>query len=710
MGTGSRIRTVTAVLGLACLTTLVGNGAAGGLPRTAADAADLRITITTLSPTLLDPDGTLLITARVVNASDQTLRQVGARLRVGAEAFGSRAELSEFSGGSGELGTVPAASLVDVAPELPPGGEVEVRMAVPAQDLGLVGGFGVHPLTLELRVDEPTGERRTAGAVRTSIVSSGGNGSGRAGVPTVRLALVWPLVGTPGRNPDGLLSTDAATALAASVRPTGRLGTLLAAGTGQPVSWFVDGALLEDIRSLSTGNGLPQDLQPDPLAGAWLTSLAQESARAETDFAALPYADPDLVAVQRAGLQSDLLRAAALGAETVSLALNAEVQQAPPWPGSGVANKPTLEMLQGKDFDANRVILTSAFLQPQPQFAGTPDALADLEGQPDLGLVTSDATISALVGAGPDKAGGLVLASQRLLAETAMVAAERPNDPRSLVVTPPRRWNPPTAWALAVRGFQAPWLKPVTLAELEADPGDAPPATPKPYSDAAKAAEVSPAQLAAVTDARTRLTRFSAVVADPAAFLATYDPALLSAQSLAWRGKGRAAGRTYTAELTNDVRATVTAVRLKPRGSVTLSSRAGIIPLAVQNSLDQEVRVRVRVTSTPAVRLQSAATEVITIPAGRTASVDVAAEATADATFPVVAVLLTEAGEPFGKPVTFTVRATGYGQVARIVVGSALILLAATVVMRVARRIRLAQSGSAASGTALTLEDETLDP
>ena len=135
------------------------------------------------------------------------------------------------------------------------------------------------------------------------------------------------------------------------------------------------------------------------------------------------------------------------------------------------------------------------------------------------------------------------------------------------------------------------------------------------------------------------------------AFLAGYEPALLSAQSTAWRGKGADAGRAFTADLTTQIGDAVTSVRLVPRGQVTLSSRSGIIPLAVQNSLDQDVRIRVRVTATPSVRLRSSPTEVITVPAGRTASVDVAAEATADATFPVVAVLLTEEGTTIGQPV-----------------------------------------------------------
>lgn len=688
-------RRATAVLGLVGvvgLLTLASPEAASGFPRSTADTSDVRITVTTLTPTSLDPDGTLVIAGRVVNASNSTLEEVGARLRVGTSPLVARGELATFASAAGppEVGVVPVASLVDVTPQLAPGEAADVRIEVPAPQLGLTGGFGVHPLTLEIRVADPSGLRRTAGTARTFVVAAG---TGSA--PTVRVAWVWPLVGTPGRGVDGILSADAATELATELRPDGRLGGLLDAGAGQPVTWFVDGALLEDVRSVATGNGLPEDLQPDPVAASWLSTLALEHRRPGSDVVALPYADPDVVAVQRAGLQRDLRSARRLGVATTGALLGGPVDAAPSWPANGLSNRPTLQALE--DQGADSVLLTSAALEPSQELTATPDALADLAGFPDLGLVTSDAGLSALVGAGPSGLGGLVLATQRVLAETAMIAAERPSDPRSVVATPPRRWSASPEWAAAVAGATAPWLEAVTLDSLAADPGDAPTATTSPYPPEARDAEVSAVQLATVAEDRARLERFAPAVADPEAFLAGYDPALLSAQSASWRGKGAEAGREFTAALTTQVGADVTSVRLVPRGQVTLSSRAGIIPLAVQNSLDQDVRIRVRITATPSVRLRSTATEVITVPAGRTASVDVAAEATVDATFPVVAVLLTEDGTTIGQPVAFTVRATGYGQAARIVVGGALVLLAVAVVVRVARRIRTARAAEGGS-------------
>ena len=246
-GQGTRgVGRTTAALGLALLGALVVPGSAAGSARMTAEpgASDIRVGVTELAPTSLPPDGTLVVGARVVNASDVVLVDVGARLRIGSEPITSRAQLADFAAGSEEVGLVPDTSLVDVAPELAPGEAADVRIEVPADELGLVPGFGVHPLTIELRVAEPDGTRRTAGSARTFVVTSG-----TGDTPTVRVAWLWPLVGTPGRGPDGVLPPTTATkpgrrpALRRSARraargrdrPPGHLARRRRAARGRPI-------------------------------------------------------------------------------------------------------------------------------------------------------------------------------------------------------------------------------------------------------------------------------------------------------------------------------------------------------------------------------------------------------------------------------------------------------------------------------------------
>ena len=51
-----------------------------------------------------------------------------------------------------------------------------------------------------------------------------------------------------------------------------------------------------------------------------------------------------------------------------------------------------------------------------------------------------------------------------------MIAAERPALARSIVVAPPRHWDPPAAWPanLLADTVSAPWLRPVSLPRLAA--------------------------------------------------------------------------------------------------------------------------------------------------------------------------------------------------------------------------------------------------
>ena len=94
------------------------------------------------------------------------------------------------------------------------------------------------------------------------------------------------------------------------------------------------------------------------------------------------------------------------------------------------------------------MVLDSSTMPPSPQQTYTPSAQTstpDGEG-PKLNVLLSDDTITQVLGtantAADSKAAAFSVA-QRYLAETAMIAAERPELPRSIVVAPPRHWDPP---------------------------------------------------------------------------------------------------------------------------------------------------------------------------------------------------------------------------------------------------------------------------
>jgi hypothetical protein len=84
-----------------------------------------------------------------------------------------------------------------------------------------------------------------------------------------------------------------------------------------------------------------------------------------------------------------------------------------------------------------------------PHVFYTPDAVTEVHtgvGVP-VRVLLADHTITSLLAETPAGPGAATAVSQRFLAETAMIAAEAPSLPRSIVVAPPRRWNPGSALA-----------------------------------------------------------------------------------------------------------------------------------------------------------------------------------------------------------------------------------------------------------------------
>jgi hypothetical protein len=683
---------------------LLGTATAAGASTTSGAAPDLgpvRVSISRVAPASPAPGDTLVISGRAVNAGTLTIGDVGVRILVDRQPIGSRAALAEAAATdvtdpavADAGGTVIESSVVQgLTASLVPGASVPFAITLPADDLGL-GGFGVHALTVEVRGVGLTG-RVTVGSVRTFLVWQG-----QAPLPKLRLTWLVPLQDRPVRGVQGTFDRTAAGTLAAALDTGGRLQSLLAAGAGEPITWAVDADLLEETSELAAGAPLDGGgtSTPDDAAQAWLTALT-----AAKDVRALPYGDPDLTAQRHAGISRDLLGSVATGESAATRVLNKVTAAAPAWPVDGLTTPGTL--LGAQAAGLTQVVLASDDAPTTVATTATPDAIGPLDGS-GLQVVTSDSTLAGLAANDPRLLGNPTVARLRILAETAMIAAERPSDPRSVVVALPRDWAPSAAWARAMLTLDhvAPWLVPTDLTDLTANPGDAPARRLGPYPQAAQQAEVSQRQLRPVAQTFTRLQRFGQILTSPEAYLPSFTAALRRAQSAAWRAHP-ADGQVYADKVAAALLFETHKVRILPRGQVTLSSRTGGIPLAVRNGLTQDVRVTVQLTSVPAFRLDAQPSEVQTLRAGSTASVEVPASATADGRIQVVARLTTPAGDPFGGAVAFDLRATGYGEVARLVAGVLVVLLGLAVIVRVVRRIRAGAAAADAAAADIIAEE-----
>ena len=161
----------------------------------------------------------------------------------------------------------------------------------------------------------------------------------------------------PGGRLDVLLSTaeSAQTQHPPAVRPTPRghkhrkvkpappRPTI----TPVPVTWAVDPMLVQDVQAMDAGYTLGSGSDQHAGTGraaahAWLAGLQAAASRGAV--IGLPYADPDLVAVIRAGLTSEAQKASTLGRTLLDRALpSSSLPYA--WPLDGFSDRRTLDTL-----------------------------------------------------------------------------------------------------------------------------------------------------------------------------------------------------------------------------------------------------------------------------------------------------------------------------------------------------------------------------
>jgi len=302
----------------------------------------------------------------------------------------------------------------------------------------------------------------------------------------------------------------------------------------------------------------------------------------------------------------------------------------------------------------------------------------------------ADSAITGLLAADQSKPGAPVLVGQRFLAETTMITEEHPGDQRIVLVTPPRRWNPDPRLLAAVAAAlrQAPWLTPAPLTSLEATRPPAVRREPLVYPESARRAELAPALLQNVSALSRRVRRYQSILTQPEAVGGSYAPAILRAESSAWRSG--TAGYSYELNVRRSLERLEREVRIISRNTVTLSAKRGKIPITVTNDSKQEVTVGLRMESTVSRRLSVQPVPKRTIKPQHKVTFDVPATAVANGIVAVTAQLETPSGQPYGERLTLQVRATNYGRVGLVVVGGALSVLFAVVAVRLYRRARAA--------------------
>lgn len=577
--------------------------------------------------------------------------------------------------------------------------------------------FGVYPLAAQL-----SGPLGPINAARTFLPFWPGKAEQKVAKP-LSVAWVWPLIDAPQQAECRALRT---TELPTSLAPGGRLDGLLSAGStatavAAKLTWAIDPALISDATLLTHPYRIGADATctggtrrpADRAAGNWLAGVGKVTSK--QNFFVTPYADVDVAALQHRGLDPNLASAFRTGRDSAGKSpfLHRWQRTTPSlagqiaWPPGGIADYGVLE-----DLAHNRVgtvILDSNLMRPVTPPAYTPSAVsstAALYGR--LHILLADHTLAQILAAPAAQIPGMVpppsgltgaaatqsatfTKEQWFLAETAMIAAEAPGTARSVVVMPPRRWNPPAGMAgdLLSQTAGTPWLRPASLASLvTARHGKGTVRRRQPPQH-----RVSPGELRGSLLRQDRTLTGQIQVLAHILTTAGHDylgTALAVTESSAWRGNRASQRRAEQLlhRVSTYVRSQLQQVSIVHSLHITLGGKSGSVPVSVSNHLNRDIRVKVEVRAPTEGRVQIGQFKnVVTVAAQTQRLVKIPVRSAADGSSTLTLWLATPGGKPLPVPTaTLTVQATHFGTLAIVIIVVALVVFVTTAAGRAIMR------------------------
>lgn len=697
----------------AAVATVIATTLVGAAPANAVVDSPVPVQIERLSPLIPSPDEQLRVSGRVLNTTLGAYRDVQARLRISSapiEDIGRVAAIADtpFAPEEEPADRILDSTRVEVAPEFAGGDQSEFEFTLGFDSLPLPTA-GVYVLAVELvGIDaESGGAEQVIGIERTFLPWF----PDPKEITPVDVVWLWPLADWPAREATGVLLDDRTPN---EISPGGRLDRLLAIGARYPrmVSWVADPALLRTVQEMSGGYEVQRSTgvvagDKSAEAARWLAVLTEtlRSARSAADSSAplpirvLPYADVDAVALTRAGMETDVVRAVTRGAPAADAALGEPVLGSLAWMPFGRVDDETAATLVSAGVGA---MVLGGFAMPT------------LDGSPSTGraqLVTSvgnadalllDPAVSTTLMLPQQSRSQSVAVRQRFLAQTALLAQGFDDATTRTVIVGPRTpiWDPSEATLLGLlrATMRAPWMRPQTLTTLLTEGSAGVPRTMAGYGQKAKAAELPTNYLRRIERASEQLTTLTAILTNPAGITDAYASALLRAESAAWRSQPTT-GRALLDSITTQLREQTALVRVLSEGTVTFSGDSGSVPVTIANDLDRAVTVGVELIASPSPRLESEPVRGIVIEPGKKVSVEIDARVVGGRALPVRVQLLTPDGAAYGQPATIELASTAYARAASWVVVIAFVAIAIFVVVGITRRIRKVRRGHTASGS-----------
>lgn len=666
------------------------------------------VIIDEMTPLIAAADGTLTIRGRIISTIRTELTSVSVGLRRSSAPIATRKEVTAVATSpmTPESGDPDAVDLPnthqDVTDSLPAGGQASFTVKVPFADLGLPSDgtyvIGIEAVGRETGTDSSDTRK---GVLRTFLPWYPTSGS----VRPVNLVWLWPLADWPARSSSGVLLDNRTPRELAS---GGRLDRLLTLGTRYrgTVSWVADPALLQTADAMARGYQVMVDGEitvgdREQDARRWLTTLSE--ATDGRSLRTLPYADVDASAAVRAGMPNDVVRAVTTGPGVAAAALGHVAPGGLYWAPFGRIDRDTANVLASAGV-TSMVLSADAMPAANSAAAVTGEATTSLPTSSGvIRAVLADPGLSAVLSLPQGTPSDVIIARQRFLAETALVAATLPVEQteRTLVVAPSDpRWDPASSLlAPLLRATRsAPWLGSTTLDRVLDDPPSTTSRERGGYGPKAKEAELSPGYLQAIERVTARLGSFTSIIDDPTGISEPYSVALLRAESAAWR-TDLPGGRRLITSIGDALSDETGLVRVLSKGTITFSGDSGRVPVTITNDLDRSVTVGLALKGQPPLRLESEPLTSIRIDAGKMASVDIDARVVGGGPLIVEVQLLDGEKDAYGKPALITVSSTAYARAAAWVVAVAFIAILIFVVVGVTRRIRKAHANRPRTGS-----------
>ncbi|MFJ9540081.1 DUF6049 family protein [Streptomyces sp. NPDC101225] len=659
----------------------------------ASGSGSVAVSVDTLTPSVPMDGDTVTVSGTVTNNGRQTVTDAHVGLRVGPKLT-TRSAVDDAAGSSDSLrdaiGIEVDGKYVEKFPKLTPGVAEHFSISVPVTKLDL-GSDGIYEFAVSLNGQtsaEPWDH--VLGIRRTFLPWQPGEADTK-----LRTTFLWPLVstvhmtaetGSDEQQTPVFLNDD----LAKEISPGGRLDEMLSLGRELDVTWVIDPDLLASVDAMTrnyrvrTGDNTTAAGTHQAVAKQWLADL--QTAVADKEVVALPFADPDVASLAHNGTRvtgslSHLKDATDVIDNTVEPILHVKPVTDFAWPVDGAVDPSIVKVATSAG--ADQVIARSDSLRETGGLPYTPSAARPIGG--GTTAVVADARLSTAFQGDLTTASAGTLAVQRFLAQSLSLDRQS-NKQRSIVVAPQRM--PTTAqaqtMAAAITALEGgTWSEPQQLmaaAKAKPDPG----ATTKVPSTAAypsslRKQELPRAAFEAIAATQDKLDNFRVVLSDESRVVTPFGRATNRGMSTSWRGRPEAA-QSFRTNVEEHLNVLAGQVKLIDKSPTKLSGRSATIPVTVQNNLVQGVgHLVLRLTSTNPTRLQVGGhaydEQPVTVAGGHSQTVKFTTSAKANGQATLVAQLYTEDGQEYGQAVTFDVKVTEFTATVMLVIGGGFLLL-----------------------------------